>query len=80
MINRLLCFGMAARVAADACKFLIAKASLAMDDRRGHDAVDREAVFSSVGCLVVLAAREAMLGILLLYLKQVAIALMVVFG
>lgn len=49
-----------------------------MDDRRGHVAVDREAVLSSVGCLVVLAAREAMVGILLLYLKQVAIALMVV--
>lgn len=69
---------MVARVAADACKFLIAKASLAMDDRTGHDAVDREAALSSVGCLVVLAAREAMMGTLLLYLMQVAIALMVV--
>ena len=76
MINRLLCFGMLARVIGDACNFLIAKASLASDDPKGNDAVERDAQ-SSVDCLVVLLARKVMLGILLLYLKQVAIALMV---
>lgn len=64
---------MLARVIDDACKFLTAKASLAKDDRSDRDAVVLQ---SRVCCLAVLVARKAVEGILLLYLKQVAIALM----